>query len=119
MGRAGGRSRCSTTGNQLVRRSTQAVLQNADCLIQGTPPYRVHDRGTRQVWVRQDCETSFTGEILGWTIQACVMRSGPQDNSKPKQIRNIVTSFAAKEDEHMEDKRSHERRPNFFRTKGS
>jgi hypothetical protein len=30
------------------------------------------------------------------------MRWGPQDNSKPKQIRNIVTSFVAKDDEQME-----------------
>jgi hypothetical protein len=44
------------------------------------------------------------------------MRSGPQDNSKPKQARNIVTSFVTQADEQMEDKRSHERRPNFFRT---
>src|ERR1700723_3181357 len=113
MGRAGGRSRCSTTGNQLVRRRTQAVLQNEDRLLQGPSAYRVHDRGTPQVWVRQDSETSFAGEILGRAIQACVMRSGPQDNSKPKQIRNIVTSFATQADEQMEDKRSYERRPNF------
>src|SRR6202042_3928097 len=29
------------------------------------PPYRVHDRGTPQIWARQDSETSFPGEILG------------------------------------------------------
>src|SRR6266851_1729613 len=74
MGRAGGRSRCSTTGNQLVCRRTQAVLQNADRLIQGPPPYRVRDGGTPQVRVGQDSEASFTGEILGRAIQASVMR---------------------------------------------
>src|SRR5437660_10670082 len=82
MGRAGGRSRCSTTGNQLVCRRTQAVLQNADRLIQGSPPYRVHDRGTPQVRVGQDSEASFAGEVLGRGIQASVMRPEPQENWK-------------------------------------
>jgi hypothetical protein len=63
-------------------RRTQAVLQNQDRLIQGPPPYRVHDRGIPQVRVGQDSETSFTGEILGRAIQASVMRWGPQENSK-------------------------------------
>src|SRR5437879_12035424 len=79
MGRAGGRSRCSTTGNQLVCRRTQAVLQNADRLIQGPPPYRVHDRGTPQVRVGQDSETSFAGKVLGRAIQASVMRWPPEE----------------------------------------
>src|SRR3984885_2422216 len=73
MGRVGGRSRCSKARNQFVRRRTQAVLQNADRLIQGPPPYRVYGRGTPQVRVGQDSETSFAGKILGRAIQACVM----------------------------------------------
>jgi hypothetical protein len=30
------------------------------------------------------------------------MRWGPQENSKPKQIQNIVTSFASQADDQME-----------------
>src|SRR5216683_953764 len=102
MGRAGRRSRCSTTGNQLVCRRTQAVLQNADRLLQGPPPYRVHDRGTFQVRVGQDFETNFTGEVLGRAIQASVMRWVLKTIRKPKQIQNIVTSFDTPVDEQME-----------------
>src|SRR5271170_928143 len=79
MRRVGGRSRCSTTGNQVVCRRTPAVLQDADRLIQGSPPYRVHDRGATQVRVGQDSEASFTGETLGRPIQASVMRRPPEE----------------------------------------
>src|ERR1700733_7575491 len=101
MGRAGGRSRCSTTGNQLVCRRTQAVLQNADRVIQGPPPYRVHDRGTPQGRVGQDSEASVTGEILGRRIKESVMRWVLKRIRKPKKIQKILTSFALQNDEQM------------------
>src|SRR3954451_16716222 len=78
MGRAGGRSRRSTTGNQLVCRRTQAVLQSEDRLIQGSPSYRLHDRGTPQVRIGQDSEKSFAGEVLVWAIQTCVTPWKPE-----------------------------------------
>src|ERR1700726_4949126 len=102
MGRAGGRSRCSTIGNQLVCRGTQTVLQNADRLIQGPPPYRVHDRGTPQVRVGQDSETSFTREVLGRATQACVMRRPAEEGFEARSgSGNIVTSLALQDDEQL------------------
>src|SRR6266702_819555 len=103
MGRAGGRCRCSTSGSQLVCRRTPAVLQNEDGLIQGPPPYRVHDRGTPQVRVGQDSETSHTGEILGRAIKASVTRRVLNRMRQRKRTQNIVTSLTLQDDEPMEN----------------